>query len=508
MYEHNADQMILPHEFFLPFGGQLNPNNRWVVLSNLIPWSRAEKEYIKSLGDVRQGNKAFSVRLALGALVIQERLNLSDEETVRQITENPYLQYFIGLPSFQDEAPFHPSSMTHFRKRLGRDIINRVNEWVAEAQTKPSPEDQNQDDPSDDDQDGTSCPAPENSKSDDQRDQRPNRGKLLLDATCAPADIAYPTDLRLLNEAREKLEGIIDTLHEPYRGQQRKPRTYRKKARKAYLSVAKQRNPRKKTLRKAIRQQLNFVKRNLRHVETLAAQGGLKLLSKKQYRDLLVIQELYRQQLSMYKNKTHRIEDRIVSIHQPHVRPIVRGKSNASVEFGAKLSVSLVDGFAFLDVIKWDAYHEGSYLQESVEAYRRRYGVYPEAVLADQIYRTRENRQYCKKLGIRLSGPKLGRPSKDREESSAHKQIEYQDALDRNAVEGKFGEGKRAYGLGLIRARLQQTSETVIALQFLVMNLEKILRDTFFPFFYFFIRRLFLFQNASGKLLIKIKVVQ
>ncbi|MGC8001120.1 IS5/IS1182 family transposase, partial [Salmonella enterica] len=79
---------------------------------------------------------------------------------------------------------------------------------------------------------------------DDQRDQRPNRGKLLLDATCAPADIAYPTDLRLLNEAREKLEGIIDTLHEPYRGQQRKPRTYRKKARKAYLSVAKQRNPR------------------------------------------------------------------------------------------------------------------------------------------------------------------------------------------------------------------------------------------------------------------------
>jgi hypothetical protein len=450
------------------------------------PWSRAEKEYIKSLGDVRQGNKAFSVRLALGALVIQERLNLSDEETVRQITENPYLQYFIGLPSFQDEAPFHPSSMTPFRKRLGRDIINRVNEWVAEEQ--------NQDDPSDDDQDGTSCSAPENSKSDDQRDQQPNKGKLMLDATCAPADIAYPTDLRLLNKAREKLEGIIDTLHEPYRGQQRKPCTYREKARKAYLSVAKQRNPRKKTLRKAIRQQLNFVKRNLRHVETLAAQGRLKRLSKKQYRDLFVIQELYRQQLSMYKNKSHRIEDRIVSIHQPHVRPIVRGKSNASVEFGAKLSVSLGDGLAFLDVIQWDAYHEGSYLQESVEVYRRRYGVYPEAVLADQIYRTRENRQYCKKRGIRLSGR---RPSKDREESSAQKQMEYQDALDRNTVEGKFGEGKRAYGLCLIRARFQQTSETVIALQFLVMNLEKILRYTFLPFFHLFVRRIFLSQRLE-----------
>jgi hypothetical protein len=507
LYEHNADQLVLPHEFFLPFDGQLNPNNRWVVLARLIPWSRAEKEYIKSLGDLRQGNKAFSVRLALGALIIQERLNLSDEETVRQITENPYLQYFIGLPSFQDKAPFHPSSMTHFRKRLGHDIINRVNEWVAEAQTKPSPEEPNQDGPSDDDQNGTGCSVPDNSN--EQRNHQPNRGKLLLDATCAPADIAYPTDLRLLNEAREKLEGIIDTMHEPCRGKQRKPRTYRKKARKAYLAVAKQRNPRKKTLRKALRQQLNFVKRNLKHVETLAAKGGLELLSKKQYRDLLVIQELYRQQLSMYKNKSHRAEHRIVSIQQPHVRPIVRGKSNASVEFGAKLSVSVVDGFAFLDVIQWDAYHEGSYLQESVEAYRRRYGVYPEAVLADQIYRTRENLQYCKNLGIRLSGPKLGRPSKDKQESSIQKQIEYQDALDRNAVEGKFGEGKRAYGLGLIRARLQETSETVIALQFLIMNLEKILRDTFFSFFHLFIRRLCLSHRFGVVIfLIRIKVVQ
>jgi len=491
LYEHHADQLILPHEFFLPFGGQLNPNNRWVVLSNLIPWSKAEKEYVKSLGDVRQGHKAFSVRLALGSLIIQERLKLSDEETVRQITENPYLQYFIGLPSFQDEAPFHPSSMTHFRKRLGQDIINQVNEWVTEAQTKPSVEDQEQEDHSDDDQNGTSCSATENANFIDRRDQQTHKGKLLLDATCAPADIAYPTDLRLLNEAREKLEGIIDTLHEPYRGQQRKPRTYRKKARRAYLSVAKQRHPRKKTLRKAIRRQLSFVKRNLKHVETLVAQGGLERLSKQQYRDLLVIQELYRQQWSMYKNKSHRIEDRIVSIHQPHIRPIVRGKSNAPVEFGAKLSVSVVDGFAFLDVLQWDAYHEGSYLQESVEAYHRRYGVYPEAVLADQIYRTRENRQYCKKLGIRLSGPKLGRPLKDSEEDSAQKRIEYQDALDRNAVEGKFGEGKRTYGLGLIRARLRQTSETVIALQFLVMNLEKILRDTFFSFFHLIIRQVF-----------------
>ncbi|VEF49049.1 transposase IS4 family protein [Bacillus freudenreichii] len=133
--------------------------------------------------------------------------------------------------------------------------------------------------------------------------------------------------------------------------------------------------------------------------------------------------------------------------------------------------------------------------RSSVETYRIRYCICPEAVLADQIYRIQEKRQYCKELGIRFSGPKLGRPSKDPQENRAKKQIEYQDALDWNTMEGKFGEGKRAYGLGLIQPRLQQTSESVIALQFLVMYLEKILQDTFLTFFHLFIRPLVSFYK-------------
>lgn len=54
--------------------------------------------------------------------------------------------------------------------------------------------------------------------------------------------------------------------------------------------------------------------------------------------------------------------------------------------FGAKISVSMVEGFAFVDKLDWNAYHEGQYIQESIEAYRNHPGVYPEAVLADQIY--------------------------------------------------------------------------------------------------------------------------
>ena len=106
--------------------GRLNPDDRWVVMSSLIPWAEIETEYIKRLGDTKQGSKAYSIRLALGSLIIKEKLGLSDEETVLTITENHYLQYFIGLHEFQETSPFHSSSMTHFRKRFDADFINEI----------------------------------------------------------------------------------------------------------------------------------------------------------------------------------------------------------------------------------------------------------------------------------------------------------------------------------------------------------------------------------------------
>lgn len=101
MYAHNQNQMIMPDEFFLPFEGRLNLDNRWVVMASLIPWAEVESEYIKRLGDPNQGSQAFSVRFALGALIIKEKFGLSDEETVEALMENPYLQYFLGLEAFQ-----------------------------------------------------------------------------------------------------------------------------------------------------------------------------------------------------------------------------------------------------------------------------------------------------------------------------------------------------------------------------------------------------------------------
>ncbi len=278
----------------------------------------------------------------------------------------------------------------------------------------------------------------------------------------------------MLNEAREKLEQMIDVMHSVRESDKQKPRTYREKARKAYLTVAKQRRVSPRVLRKAIGKQLRFVARDLRIIAMLRDEVGLQALNRRQHRDLLVIHELYRQQEEMYRKRTHRIEDRIVSISQPHVRPMVRGRARANVEFGAKAAISLVGGYARIEHVSWDGFHEGLTLKDAVEAYYERHGCYPEAVLADKAYRNRENLRYCKERGIRLSGPPLGRPSKA--ERAEQVKLERQDAAERNAIEGKFGEGKRLYGLGLIRTRLKSTSETIIAMPLLVMNLERRLR--------------------------------
>jgi hypothetical protein len=322
----------------------------------------------------------------------------------------------------------------------------------------------------------------ETSSEDD--DTPSNQGTLIVDATCTPADVAYPTDLNLLNEAREKTEEMIDVMHAPFVGLESKPRTYRQEARKAYLAVAKQKKPGAKKIRKAIGQQLCYLRRNLSTIEQMASGGRLSYLGKRLYRLLLVVQELYRQQQGMYETRTHRIPNRIISLSQPHVRPIVRGKAKSPVEFGAKVSVSLVNGFSFVEKIGWEAYNESCDLIEQIERYHQRFGFYPESVHVDQIYKTRQNRAYCQSRGIRLSGPALGRPIEDAERLKAYRAVCRQDEIDRLPIEGKFGQGKRRFTLARIMAKLAITSETVIMVSFMVMNLEKILNGILFLFLF------------------------
>ena len=488
MYRINSVAENKVENFDLQTITQLDEENRWVKLAELIPWSELEIEYASQFSE-KMGAPAKPFRMALGALIIKEYLGTSDRETVERIKESPYLQYFLGLPGFTNQAPFEASMFVYFRKRLNQELIGRINDRIVwnlmpkQQKTKPGEE-----------------TAEEQSQANAERESElpQNQGKLILDASCAPADINYPTDLKLLNQAREQTERLIDQLYEQVKQKlDKKPRTYRRIARKDYLELAKQRRPKRKKLRKAIRKQLSYLRRNLAHIDSLVAAGAsLSELNQPSYRSLLVISELFRQQQWMYENQTNRIDDRIVSLTQPHLRPIVRGKAGTPVEFGAKLSVSYSDGYCFLDHLSWDNFNESLDLESQVEKYYQRFGCYPESLHVDQIYRTRANRAWCKKRGIRLSGPPLGRRPANRSPELLQQQRE--DERYRNAIEGKFGQAKRRFGLGRIMAKLSDTAESSIAITFLVMNLEQLLKQLLMLFFCFLINSSFFCKLVSG----------
>jgi len=309
-------------------------------------------------------------------------LNLDDRETIAQIRENMYMQYFLGFSSFCKDKPFDPSLFVDIRNnRLSLELIAEMNKLIYNFHTEKTkkstaggvackqdakPVETQKDAMDPDGRDAETAQTKNNEVGGDDGAEKnlsgeasqdrifPNKGEVIFDATVCPQDIAFPTDLGLLNTAREIIEEIIESLHNQQTTKQKKPKTYREVARKKYLKIAQNKNPSKKSIRNGIKAQLQQLKRNFKSITKLLDSGmGLDKLGKKLYREYLVIQIVYDQQLEMFEKRTHQVDHRIVSIHQPHVRPIVRGKSRANTEFGAKIRLSLVDGYSFLDTLSW-----------------------------------------------------------------------------------------------------------------------------------------------------------
>jgi IS5 family transposase len=438
-----ANKQISFSDFGQPVGMKMSTENRWVKKAERIPWAEIEERYA-ALFTNRKGNVAKPLRLALGSCIIQAEYGFSDVETTLMIQEHPYLQFFCGFSEYKDEPPFDASLMVYFRKRLTAEILGEINELII-RRAQEQKESAASKDENDDDNDGT----------------------LIVDATCAPSEIRYPTDTSLLDEARRNSEAIIDLLHEPGHGA--KPRTYRQRARKEYNQFVRNRKPGRKKIRKCIRKQLGYLGRNLRAIEEMLSRGGE--LPLRQAARLETLKTVYGQQLYMYEKRVHSVDNRIVSISQPHLRPIVRGKAKTPVEFGAKLDISVVDGYTRLETCSFEPYNESTFLQEVIERYRKRTGHYPKRVLADKIYRTRDNLRFCKTLGIRLSGPALGRPKK---EENPDKQQDYADICERVEIERRISLAKRKCGMGLLATKLPETTLSVIALSIVVLNLRKI----------------------------------
>ena len=505
MYKFANHSQLSLFQMSLPFP-ELDCENQWVLLAGIIDWEAIEKAYASGFRD--NGAPAIPARIAVGSLIVKQLLGCSDEWTVKHVKENPYIQYFLGLNEYKYDCPFGASTMVDFRKRIGNmptisAIIEASIPKDNEGQGPPSQEnhggggqdsaspdgkpDEGQGSPSQESHggggqgsakphEGQGPPTGPSTGGEAQEDSgnppgKPNKGTLMLDATCATSDIAYPQDINILNEAREKTEKIIDEVCEA--SKQEKPRTYRRVARKEYMALSKKKKRTKAELEECIGKQLSYIGRNIGSIEKLQNSGAG--LTKKQEALLDVLRKVHIQQKQMLGEGTHSVPDRIVSISQPFVRPIIRGKAKAKTEFGPKVHVSVEDGYSRLERFSFDAFNESTGLIGAVEGYKSRNGHYPERVLADMVFRNRANIDYCTGRGIRLSGPRLGRPPKDEEVVEGRKREDYEDMCDRNEIEGKFGTGKTAYGLERVAARLEVTTMAAAGMSLVVMNLRKAL---------------------------------
>ena len=459
MINYTPQSQLSLELFKHPFGNQLDKNNRWLILADLIPWDELAKIYCQKL-DCNNGRKSVDVRTVIAALIVKHKLGLDDRGTIEMISENLYLQYFCGLKEFTTRQVFDPSLFVDIRKRMGGNEFAAFNKIVIELAEKKRPH---------------QARIKANKKDDSSSPK--NKGTLKVDAIVADQEITFPTDMKLLNECRENLERLIDLLFVASIDGV-KPRTYRRKARKQYLDMAKKKNKSRKMIRKGVKQQLQYVRRDINTVDKLLDGTGNRILDLSiRDRELLkTIKEVFDQQELMYKNKSHKCQQRIVNLYQPHVRPIVRGKDKAKTEFGSKINISEVDGFCRIDHFSWEAFNEGSDVKLQVENYRKLYGRYPLYFLGDGIYLTRENRRYLKEKKIKIVGKPLGRPPKQSATSASQKRYKKKKAAERNHVEGKFGQAKRGYGMNNIKARLEETSESWINAIFFVMNLTKLLQ--------------------------------
>ncbi len=456
---------------------ELDKNNRWVKLGDLLPWTELEKVYNSRLGNKVKGAGNKPARMIIGACIIKHKFSLSDEETVSMIQENPYMQYLCGLPEFSDKPLFDPSLFTTIRKRITIEEINKLTVELLnrELAAKEARELEEQGHKGDSEEPPATSSEGNGAEFTDSQN-RTHKGVLKVDATCADAEVRYPVDADIIHDgcktADRYIKKICEGLHI------RKIRSCYSDARSFYLKFVKRKKKGTKLIRSTISAMLSCLNKDLRKLAALFVeyQGSRDLLQPHEQRFLRATFDMYAQQSEMFNEKKHQCKDRIVSIFQPHVRPIVRGKSKAPTEFGAKIGAAVYEGYTFIDHHSWDAYNESTDLSLQIRLFQERFGYLPATILADKIYMNHSNRKLLEGYEIKTYCKPLGRPPKQPGSPECLRKMD-KAIGERNEVECSFGTGKRIYRANNIRAKLPETAECWTGMCYFVKNVMKFLRE-------------------------------
>jgi IS5 family transposase len=334
--------------------------------------------------------------MVVGALIVKHVEKLSDGKTILAIQENPYMQYLLGLEKFTEKPVFVPELFVLIRKRLDHDFFNMLTLMLAEA-------------------DGS---MPKKEYTDE--DGNDHGGTMKIDATCCDAEVRHPTDANLLEDGSRLIDRLLDKFCA--RHKIRKPQTHRMEARHAFITLTKKRRRGKKLVDRTRLTQIRCLQADFQIFLDFLGKRASTLLacfSRHDCRCLGAAFRMYEQQKAMFEQNARSCADRIISIYQPHLRPIVRGKAKARVEFGAKVGASIVSGCTYVDHLSWDAYNESADLGMQVELYRRRFGMLPKEIQTDRIYLGKENRKQIKTCHIDCYNHPLGRPPKEENDTHA-----------------------------------------------------------------------------------------
>ena len=273
----------------------------------------------------------------------------------------------------------------------------------------------------------------------------------LMDATVYESSVRYPTDVKLLWESIGKLQVLLNQKRKTLK--LRSSRSNYSKHKRQYLAYQKSRKKSRRKDKKLRKQLLKYLLRLGQGLETLQQKYQYKY-SLKEQKLLSTVQTVYEQQHELVYGNRESVTHRIVSIHKPYIRPIVRGKEIKPVEFGAKVHKVQVDGISFIEYLSYEAFNESTRLKQSIAFHQKHFGKLSQ-LGADGIYATNENRRYCTKMNIATSFTAKGKEGKLAEQKQTMRSV--LNIVRSTVLEGSFGNEKNHYLLDKVKAKTQPT---------------------------------------------------
>lgn len=415
-YSHNADQISI-----FNFGNvlkiNLDKNHELVKMEALLPWDELVDAIASTYKDT--GRPSKSIRLMLGLLIIKHKYGIADKELIERLKGDIYFQYFCGFDSFIDSDIIpDSSSLTYFRKRLTPEILQKIENAIAIKLIKKLP--------------------------------KKRRHSIMVDTTCMPANVTFPTDTKLLSRVYEKLLKV---------GKEIGMKVIRGKRKiKAFIrGFNLKRNKTKKEIASARKKLVRATKGLLKKIKHKIGQVTNKVLE--------IAEKIIEQQDKRNKGKTNIIEDRIVSFHEPTVRPIKRGKDGANCEFGKKIAVSVIgEGIVVSAKIDNNNFDDREIVKAAIEKHNQLTERDPTEIIMDRGGDSKKNHDELKerriKDGVQRKGRQKEKPTR----------VQKRQRNRRSVVEGKIGTGKQFYGLNRNRYR-EKNAEVWLTFGLAVMNL-------------------------------------